>query len=127
MSETDSAAPPPVGQQLAARREALDLSQEALARRIGITSATVSSTERGITEPRRSKRAIWEHSLRLKPGTISRAYASGGVIEPLDEDVVAYANLGDRYERAIWEMNISESDRRNIIDLLRKGRAEESA
>jgi transcriptional regulator with XRE-family HTH domain len=115
--------PHTVGQQLAARRDELDLTQDALASRIGITSATVSNAERGKTEINRTKRPKWEQALRLKPGAIGRAYRHGTALEPLDDDP-SFADLADPYERAIWEMNISEDDRRTIIDLLRRDRAE---
>lgn len=112
---------PTVGQQLARRREELDLTQDALARLIGITAPTVSVTERGHTEISRSKRPAWERALQLMPGTISQAYRDGTLIEPA-ADQPAYANLADPHERAIWEMKISESDRRTLIDILRDDR-----
>jgi transcriptional regulator with XRE-family HTH domain len=123
MSPTPDA-PTPVGQQLAERRDELDLTQETLARRIGITSATVSATERGKTEISRTKRPSWEQALNLKPGTIARAYRDGTRIEPAPAtDPAPYANLADSHERAIWEMNISEDDRRTLIDILRSDRS----
>lgn len=112
-----------VGQQLAARRDQLDLTQEALARRIGITATTVSNTERGRTEITRSKRSKWEQALRLKPGTIAAAYRGNVPLEPLGDEEI-FADLADPYERAIWEMDISEDDRRIIIELLREDRRE---
>jgi transcriptional regulator with XRE-family HTH domain len=122
MSQSD-APPTPVGQQLAARRDELDLTQDALARRIGITAATVSNAERGRTEINRGKRSKWEQALRLKPGTIGRAYRTGTPLERLDDDP-SFADLSDPYERAIWEMDISEDDRRVVIELLRRDREE---
>lgn len=125
MSPTPDA-PTPVGQQLADRRDELDLTQETLARRIGITSATVSATERGKTEISRSKRAAWEQALNLKPGTIARAYRDGNRIETAPAaapEPTVYANLADPHERAIWEMNLSEDDRRTLIDILRSDRS----
>lgn len=125
MSPTPDA-PTPVGQQLAERRDALDLTQETLARSIGITSATVSATERGKTEISRSKRAAWEQALNLAPGTISRAYRDGARIEPAPAaEPAPYADLTDPHERAIWEMNISESDRRDMIRLVRLGKQQD--
>lgn len=112
-----------VGQQLAARRDQLDLTQDALGRRIGVTSTSVSNAERGRNEITRSKRSKWEQGLRLKPGTLGRAYRNGTPLEPLDDDEI-YADLNDPYERAIWEMDLSEDDRRTIIDLLRRDREE---
>jgi transcriptional regulator with XRE-family HTH domain len=41
------------------------------------------------------------------------------------EQESVYADLSDRYERAIWEMALSEDDRRTLIDLLRKGRQQD--
>jgi transcriptional regulator with XRE-family HTH domain len=112
---------PTVGQQLARRREELDLTQDALARLIGITAPTVSVTERGHTEISRGKRPAWERALQLRPGTISQAYRDGSPIERAAEQPV-YANLADPHERAIWEMKISEDDRRTLIDILRDDR-----
>jgi transcriptional regulator with XRE-family HTH domain len=118
--------PTPVGQQLADRRDELDLTQESLARRIGITSSTVSATERGRTEIRRSKRPAWEEALQLQAGSISRAYRDGAALEPLEvtPKVLPYADLDDPRERTIWDMKISEDDRRVMIDLLRADRQE---
>lgn len=123
MSPATPSSPPPVGQQLARRRDELDLTQDALARLIGITAPTVSVTERGHTEISRSKRAAWERALQLKPGTISTAYRDGTPLEPAP-DTPPYANLTDPHERAIWEMKISEDDRRTLIDILRADRQE---
>lgn len=123
MSQSD-VPPTPVGQQLAARRDELDLTQEALARRIGITATTVSATETGRTQISRGKRAKWEQALRLEPGTIGRAYRSGEPLELLDSPSEPYADMADPRERVIWQMNISEEDRRTIIDLLRADRAD---
>lgn len=117
-------APTTVGQQIATRREELDLTQDTLARRIGITAATVSNTERGRTEITRSKRSKWEQALRLVPGTISQAYKSGSSLVALDEDAGFQVDMSDPYERAIWEMDIDEDDRRTVIDLLRTDRRE---
>lgn len=118
--------PTSVGRQLAARREELDLTQETLARRIGIATPTVSVTERGHTRIRRGKRADWERALGLKAGTISRAYRDGTPIEATDTaDEQPYADLSDPQERAIWEMNLSEDDRRTLVDILRAGKERE--
>lgn len=125
MSQSD-VPPTPVGQQIAERRDELDLTQDALARRIGVTSATVSNAERGRTEINRSKRPKWEQALRLKPGTIGRAYRTGAPLERLDDDA-SFADLSDKYERAIWEMDIGEDDRKTIIQLLREKAEEEGA
>lgn len=73
--------PARVGQQLAQRREDLNLTQEGLGQRIGITSFAVSAAERGRNEIRRSKRSDWERALGLRPGTLSRAYRDGSPIE----------------------------------------------
>lgn len=119
--------PPLVGQQLAKRRDQLDMTQELLARRIGITSATVSATERGKTVISRSKRPAWEQALRLRSGTIGRAYREGSRIEPLDEGPPAepYADLSDPHERVIWERtSMSEEDRRDMIDMIRVVKAQ---
>ncbi|MEU3253174.1 helix-turn-helix transcriptional regulator [Streptomyces sp. NPDC006997] len=126
MSQTPSA-PTSVGQQLASRREDLDLTQEALARRVGISAPTVSVTERGHTQIRRSKRADWERALGLKTGTISRAYRDGTPIEVADAEAdqdAVYADLSDRLERTAWEMPLSVEDRKLIIDMLREAKTQ---
>lgn len=114
--------PTSVGQQLKDRREALDLTQEALAQSIGITSRSVSATERDETEIRRSKRPIWEKALRLKAGTISRAYRDGSPIETLDSapEAPPYPDPSNPKEVAAWAMDLSESDRRELIDMARE-------
>lgn len=125
MSDTPES-PTSVGRQLKLRRQALDLTQPALASRIGVGPSTVSLTERGRTEIQRGKRAAWEQALDLKPGTITRAYSSGTPIEPAESTNQApYVNLADPHERAIWELNLSESDRRDLILLVRLGKEQE--
>jgi transcriptional regulator with XRE-family HTH domain len=122
------AIPPLVGQRLAKRREELDLTQDALARIIGITSATVSATERGRTTISRSKRPLWERALRLAPGTITRAYRDGTDLEaappPAPQQEPAYADMSDRLERTAWEMPLSVEDRKLIVDLLREAKSQ---
>lgn len=81
----DSAIPARVGRQLAHRRDDLDLTQEELAQRIGITSFAVSAAERGRNAIRRSKRADWEDALGLPAGSISRAYRDGELAQPSTE------------------------------------------
>ncbi|WP_433893081.1 helix-turn-helix domain-containing protein [Streptomyces sp. CA-111067] len=121
MSQTPER-PHSVGQQIRSRRIALDLTQPALAQRVGIDPSTVSATERGLTEIQRGKRAAWERALELRPGTITRAYTDDTLIEPAPADQTPYADLTDPHERDIWEMRISEEDRRAIIDILRADR-----
>lgn len=128
MNESPDDIPSQVGQQLAKRRDELDLTQDALARRIGVTVTSVSAAERGRSTIIRSKRATWEQALGLKAGTLTRAYRDGTPIEVLDrpEEPEIYADLSDKHERAVWEMErLSEEDRRTMIDILRAGRAEE--
>jgi transcriptional regulator with XRE-family HTH domain len=127
MSDPPDTPTPPVGQQLADRREELDLTQQALAQRIDMTSTTVSATERGRTEISRSNRAAWEQALRLAPGTISRAYKEGTRLQPLAPPTPQepYADLEDLRERTIWEMNVPEENRRKMIDILRADRKDE--
>lgn len=124
MAQPDT--PTSVGEQLASRRDELDLTQALLAQRIGITATTVSATERGRTEISRSKRGLWEKALHLRAGTIGKAYRTGSPIEAGDTPPAAapYADLADPSERAIWEMDISEDHRRTLIDLLRTDRRE---
>lgn len=118
---------PAVGQQLKKRREDLDLTQQEAAKRIDITSTTVSSTERGLTRISRGKRGEWERAYLLKQGTISRAYAEGTPLEPLPGGPEEpYADLSDPHERAISEWpGMSEQDKRAMIGILRQVRQEE--
>ncbi|MFE5090646.1 helix-turn-helix domain-containing protein [Streptomyces sp. NPDC056638] len=121
-----------VGRQLATRRESLDLTQQMVATGIGITVTSVSAAENGRTVIMRGRRPLWERALRLKAGTISRAYATGTELEPADspgeQGPPGYADMSDPYERVIWEMNLPEEQRRDIIDMIRLGkRARHSA
>lgn len=128
MSQTPDT-PTRVGEQLRDRRKRLDLTQGALARRIGIDASTVSVTERGQTQIQRGKRTAWEQALELQSGTITRAYTDGTDLEPVTPTSLAppYADMTDRHERAIWEMeNLPVAARRTMIDILRSDRAEES-
>jgi len=118
--------PTSVGQQLKARREALDLTQPALAARVGVGPSTISLTERDRTEIQRGKRPLWERALRLQPGTISRAYKDGSPIEPADATTeTPYADMTNPKEAAVWAMDLSESDRREIIDAVRASAAQQ--
>ncbi|MGW1324828.1 helix-turn-helix domain-containing protein [Streptomyces antibioticus] len=120
-------APLRVGQQLASRREELDLTQGGVASQVGITVTSVSAAERGRTTISRSKRPLWEQALRLKPGTISRAYRDGTDLEPAPEPAAQpapYADMADRLERTAWELPIGVEERRIIVDLLREAKAE---
>lgn len=128
-------APIRVGQQLARRREDLDLTQGAVSQLVGITVTSVSSAERGRATISRSKRPIWEQALQLKPGTLTRAYRDGSDLEPVDtprpQPEQPYADMSDRLERTAWEMPLSVEDRKLIVDMLRKakeqGRSQRSA
>lgn len=113
-----------VGRQLAARREALDLTQQLVAADIGITVTSVSAAENGRATIMRGRRPLWERALRLKPGTISRAYATGSALEPDDAPSGGNPPPVDPDERLIWEMDIPESYRRDIIEILRTGKRE---
>lgn len=116
-----------VGQQLARRREDLDLTQDALVRLIGITVTSVSAAERGRTTISRGKRAAWEQALQLKPGSLTRAYRDGSDLEPLPSPATEperpYANLSDPLERTAWEMPLPVEQRRLIVDMLREAAA----
>jgi transcriptional regulator with XRE-family HTH domain len=121
-------APTRVGQQLARRREDLDLTQGAVATEVGITVTSVSSAERGRATISRSKRPLWEQALRLKAGTISRAYRDGADLEPAPppgpEQERPYADMSDRLERTAWEMPLPVEDRKLIVDMLRQAKAQ---
>ena len=100
----DATSPLVVGQQLARRRNDLDLTQDGLAKRIGVSARTVSAIERGMNSIQRGNRATWESALRLKAGTISRAYRDGSPVEPdptvpMDNAKLSVAELAERLER----------------------------
>lgn len=119
--------PTSVGQQLSARREELDLTQQAVATSVGVTVNSVSAAENDRATISRGKRPGWERALGLEPGTIHRAYTQGTDLEfaePRPRPEV-YADLTDRYEAAVWAIAVSEEDRIIIIDLLREAKAEE--
>lgn len=124
MTQADT--PTTVGQQLAGRRESLDLTQGAVASRVGISVTSVSSAERDRATIMRSKRAAWEQVLRLKTGTISKAYADGSPLEPLaDEADESYADLNDPHEAAIMaRTSMSLEDRHLMIDMIREAKRE---
>lgn len=116
------------GQKLAARRDELDLTQEALARRIGISAVSVGGAERGRNEISKGKRPAWEQALGLAPGTISRMYRDGTDLEiaqqPLHTESV-YADLSDPEERSLWAIKtVPEAVRRDLIDVLRASRTQ---
>lgn len=116
-----------VGRQLADRRKALDLTQQMAAKRIDITSTTVSAVERGLNEIQLGRRADWERGLGLAPGSITRAYENGVPLELVDSpgsDGPPYPGLADADERRIWEIDIPEKYRRDIIETLRSGKRE---
>lgn len=114
-----------VGRQLAARREALDLTQQAVAVDVGITVTSVSAAENGRSAIMRGRRPLWERALRLKAGTISRSYATGAPLEPADPPSgEGHPPPVDPDERVIWEMDIPERYRRDIIDILRSAKHE---
>ncbi|MEV7867429.1 helix-turn-helix domain-containing protein [Streptomyces sp. NPDC088124] len=122
---TQSGTPTLVGKHLAERREELDLTQQALASRIGITVNSVSAAENGRTVISRGKRPLWEQALELAPGAINRSYTKGvdlERVEPAEPQPKPYINLADRYERAVWELDLSEEDRRTMIEILRSSR-----
>jgi transcriptional regulator with XRE-family HTH domain len=125
--ESPDGFPARVGRHLAERREDLDLTQNALAQRIGITSASVSAVERGVSEIRRSLRARWETALRLRQGTITRAYNDGTPLDVVAEgDALPYPDPDDPTERALWNMALkgeySKDVARAMIDLRRRER-----
>ncbi|MFE9296557.1 helix-turn-helix transcriptional regulator [Streptomyces niveus] len=119
--------PMPVGEQLKARREALDLTQGGLASRVGVTVTSISSAENGRATISRGKRPLWERALQLKTGTISAAYRDGTPIEPSDPTAgePPYADMSDAKEAAVWAMDLSVSDRIEIIDAVRARAAQQ--
>jgi transcriptional regulator with XRE-family HTH domain len=72
-----------VGTQLADRRNELRLTQEALAKLVGVSSRTVSAIERGKNSIQSGRRPQWESKLHLVAGTLDRAYKTGSPIELL--------------------------------------------
>jgi transcriptional regulator with XRE-family HTH domain len=135
MTEPSVDIPTRVGQQLARRRDELDLTQEAVADRVGITAATVSATERGKTSISRRKRPGWEAALRLQPGSLGRAYRDGTDVEVLPRAVPTEqprsADPGqlpydpaDVMEVHLWQSSAPEPIRRHLIREYRKKMAQ---
>lgn len=120
-----------VGQQLARRREELDLTQDDLAKRIGVSGRTVSAIERGMNAIQRKNRSAWETALSLAPGTINRAYRDGTPVEvvpapstgaprntPHDEVVAALEARVTRMEVALdVERRAREELERRMVEL----------
>jgi DNA-binding XRE family transcriptional regulator len=120
-----------VGQQLARRREDLDLTQDDLAKRIGVSGRTVSAIERGVNAIQRKNRSAWETALGLAPGTINRAYRDGTAVEvalappteeprvtPNDEVVAALEARVTRMEVALdVERRAREELERRMVEL----------
>ncbi|WP_381797221.1 helix-turn-helix transcriptional regulator [Streptomyces niveus] len=120
--------PTPVGEQLKARREALDLTQGGVASLVGVTVTSISSAENNRAQISRGKRPLWERALQLKAGTISAAYRDGTPLEPADSTGAAgepYADMNDPKEAAVWAMDLSVSDRIEIIDAVRARAAQQ--
>ncbi|MFD3483818.1 helix-turn-helix transcriptional regulator [Streptomyces sp. NPDC058665] len=121
--------PMPVGEQLKARREALDLTQGGLASLVGVTVTSISSAENSRSTISRGKRALWERALQLKTGTISAAYRDGTPLEPAESTGPAfappYADMNDPKEAAVWALDLSVSDRIEIIDAVRARAAQQ--
>jgi transcriptional regulator with XRE-family HTH domain len=82
---SDDASPADVGRQLAQRRDDLGLTQDQLAKCLPISARTVSAIERGVNAIQKGNRREWERVLKLKPGSIGRAYTTGAPIEVLDD------------------------------------------
>ena len=106
-----------VGRQLARRREDLDFTQEGLAKRIGVAARTVSAVERGVNVIRLGKRPMWEEALRLRAGTISRAYRDGSAIEPTSTTSEPEPSEPGETPMEEWTL---EDTRAAIADLQRK-------
>ena len=128
---SDDAPAPPVGRQLALRRGQLDLTQEDLAKLIGVSGRTVSAIERGVNTIQRKNRKAWERALGLVQGTISRAYEEGSAVEllpaPVDDEGASdrtVALLEARIKR--MERRFDEKDRvlqaleRKVAELSRR-------
>jgi hypothetical protein len=43
--------------------------------------------------------------------------------EQMQPEPAPYADMSDRLERAVWEMNLDEEDRRELVDMLREHKA----
>ncbi|RDG34674.1 helix-turn-helix domain-containing protein [Streptomyces corynorhini] len=118
--------PTPVGEQLKARREKLDLTQGSLASLVGVTVTSISAAENSRSAISRSKRPLWERALQLKPGTISAAYNDGTPLEAAQTLTdLPYADMSDAKERAVWEMELPVADRIEIIDAVRARAAQQ--
>lgn len=96
-----------VGRRIRLRRQALGMSQQELAERLGADRATVSAWERGRHWPVRFEGALVE----ILGISLS------------DEEEPVTPDLTNPAERAIWAMDTySEAERRQIIRLVREDR-----
>jgi transcriptional regulator with XRE-family HTH domain len=114
-----------VGQQLARRREDLDLTQDDLAKRIGVSGRTISAIERGVNAIQRKNRSAWETALGLVPGTINRAYRDGTPVEvvPVTEEprVPPHDDVVAALEARVTRMEVAlDVERRAREELERK-------
>lgn len=122
----DPASPAAVGQQLAQRRTDLDLTQDQLAERIRVRARTVSAIETGKNSIQRSSRSTWEQALRLKPGTISRAYSEGSPIEvsgPEDRDTPVHPSSELSVEQAVSQLKSELAELREEVNALKQEKA----
>jgi transcriptional regulator with XRE-family HTH domain len=119
--------PTPIGQQLARRREELDLTQQALAQRVGISVNSVSAAERGRATISVGKRPAWEAALELRRGTLGRAYRDSTDLEPATgsapQEELPY-DPTDVMEAHLWKSAAPESIRRRLIRDYRRALAE---
>lgn len=121
--DTDDESNARVGEQLAARRDQLGMTQAELAERVDVNARSVGSIERGQHAIRRSRRQRWEDALYLQHGTISHAYRTGSDLEMLDEPPSAGPESWDRIE---WELydearrdGLAEEDARERVQIFR--------
>lgn len=114
-----------VGRQLRQRREDLGLTQQDVAKALGITTRTIQLAEHGRTTIRLGKREAWEQILYLQRGAISRAYRDGAPLETID--IVGVPELGpEEWSDFEWfvysEPDIDEDARRRLVDTYREAK-----
>lgn len=112
-----------VGEELAARREQLGITQIELAQALGVSARSISGVERGEHGIRRGRRQRWEDALHLQHGTISQAYRDGAELETVDDAPPAGPEPWHRIE---WDLyteaerdGLSEDDRRERVQIFR--------
>lgn len=112
-----------VGEELAARREQLGITQIELAQALGVSARSISGVERGEHGIRRGRRQRWEDALHLQHSTISQAYRDGTELEPADDAPPPGPEPWDRIEWQLYEQargeGLAEEHARERVQIFR--------